>query len=115
MEEELSPTFQTVHSSTGSSASSAPYVPHSNSLQTNYAQNIGNVLPVVCPGRALINPFDPSHVTVKMTSNLRRWTHVFPKGTFIFRLLLKIFYYFANFNHLRTDWNSNSTSSLPIW
>ncbi|KAI5731066.1 hypothetical protein M8J77_004068 [Diaphorina citri] len=32
------------------------------------------------PGRALINPFDPSHVTVKLTSNRRRWTHIFPKG-----------------------------------
>lgn len=32
------------------------------------------------PGRALINPFDPSHVTIKLTSNRRRWTHVFPLG-----------------------------------
>ena len=31
-------------------------------------------------GRALINPFDPSHVTVKLTSNRRRWSHIFPKG-----------------------------------
>ncbi|XP_023323795.1 GATOR complex protein DEPDC5 [Eurytemora carolleeae] len=31
-------------------------------------------------GRALINPFDASHVTVKLTSNRRRWTHIFPKG-----------------------------------
>ncbi|KAJ8934421.1 hypothetical protein NQ318_000825, partial [Aromia moschata] len=30
--------------------------------------------------RALINPFDPSHVTIKLTSNRRRWTHIFPKG-----------------------------------
>ncbi|XP_060527530.1 GATOR complex protein Iml1 isoform X2 [Cylas formicarius] len=29
--------------------------------------------------RALINPFDPSHVTIKLTSNRRRWTHLFPK------------------------------------
>lgn len=36
--------------------------------------------PVVRTGRALINPFDPSHVTVKLTSNRRRWTHIFPKG-----------------------------------
>ncbi|XP_077296964.1 GATOR complex protein Iml1 isoform X2 [Arctopsyche grandis] len=35
---------------------------------------------VVRTGRALINPFDPSHVTVKLTSNRRRWTHIFPKG-----------------------------------
>ncbi|XP_045491858.1 GATOR complex protein Iml1 isoform X2 [Colias croceus] len=36
--------------------------------------------PVIRTGRALINPFDPSHVTVKLTSNRRRWTHIFPKG-----------------------------------
>ncbi|XP_014236943.1 GATOR complex protein DEPDC5 isoform X1 [Trichogramma pretiosum] len=34
----------------------------------------------VRPSRALINPFDPSHVTIKLTSNRRRWTHIFPKG-----------------------------------
>lgn len=96
MEEELSPTFQTVNSSTGSSASSAPYVSHSNSLQTNYTQNINNVL-AVCPGRALINPFDPSHVTVKMTSNRRRWTHVFPKG---------IFFKFDYYNSIRQSYLS---------
>ena len=32
------------------------------------------------PGRALVNPFDPSNVTVKLTSNRRRWTHIFPKA-----------------------------------
>ena len=32
------------------------------------------------PGRALINPFVPSHTTVRVTSNRRRWTHIFPKG-----------------------------------
>merc|ERR1719350_1058362 len=31
-------------------------------------------------GRALVNPFDPTHTTVKLTSNRRRWTHIFPKG-----------------------------------
>ncbi|XP_055373672.1 GATOR complex protein Iml1 isoform X2 [Condylostylus longicornis] len=36
--------------------------------------------PIIRPGRALINPFDPSHVTIKLTSNRRRWTHIFPKG-----------------------------------
>ncbi|GAB0089616.1 GATOR complex protein Iml1 [Sergentomyia squamirostris] len=35
---------------------------------------------MIRPGRALINPFDPSHVTIKLTSNRRRWTHIFPKG-----------------------------------
>jgi len=28
--------------------------------------------------RALINPFDPSNITVKLTSNRRRWSHIFP-------------------------------------
>lgn len=28
--------------------------------------------------KALINPFDPSQITIKLTSNRRRWTHVFP-------------------------------------
>ncbi|RXG51242.1 DEP domain-containing protein 5 [Armadillidium vulgare] len=32
------------------------------------------------PGRSLINPFNPSHVTIKLTSNRRRWIHTFPKG-----------------------------------
>lgn len=32
------------------------------------------------PGRALINPFDPSHTTVKLSSNRRRWTHIFPQS-----------------------------------
>lgn len=35
-------------------------------------------------GRGLINPFDPSHVTIKLTSNRRRWTHIFPKGALLF-------------------------------
>ena len=30
------------------------------------------------PGRALMNPFDPTQTTVKKTSNRRRWTHIFP-------------------------------------
>lgn len=36
--------------------------------------------PIIRPARSLINPFDPSHVTIKLTSNRRRWTHIFPKG-----------------------------------
>lgn len=32
------------------------------------------------PGRAVIDPFDPSHTKTKMSSNRRRWTHIFPKG-----------------------------------
>ncbi|XP_046389719.1 GATOR complex protein Iml1 isoform X2 [Ischnura elegans] len=42
--------------------------------------SVGNMPPLMRPGRALINPFDPSHVTIKLTSNRRRWTHIFPKG-----------------------------------
>ncbi|XP_052750554.1 GATOR complex protein Iml1 isoform X4 [Galleria mellonella] len=42
--------------------------------------SISSHKPVIRTGRALINPFDPSHVTVKLTSNRRRWTHIFPKG-----------------------------------
>ena len=32
------------------------------------------------PGRALVNPFDPSQTTIRLSSNRRRWTHIFPKG-----------------------------------
>ena len=32
------------------------------------------------PGYAVINPFDPTQTTKKVTSNRRRWTHIFPKG-----------------------------------
>ena len=47
-------------------------------FQNSHAQELE--IPAFGPGRALINPFDPSHVTVKITSNRRRWTHIFPKG-----------------------------------
>ncbi|GBM99482.1 GATOR complex protein DEPDC5 [Araneus ventricosus] len=30
--------------------------------------------------KALVNPFNPSQITIKLTSNRRRWTHVFPLG-----------------------------------
>ncbi|KAJ9573995.1 hypothetical protein L9F63_008625, partial [Diploptera punctata] len=63
LESETSPPYRPVVGSAGSP---------SNPLQTQ-----GSVLR---PGRALINPFDPSHVTIKLTSNRRRWTHIFPKG-----------------------------------
>lgn len=36
--------------------------------------------------KALVNPFNPSQITIKLTSNRRRWTHVFPLGKF--RILL---------------------------
>ncbi|XP_012282674.1 GATOR complex protein DEPDC5 isoform X2 [Orussus abietinus] len=60
---EISPPFRHVVGSAGS--------------PTNTASQPASVLR---PGRALINPFDPSHVTIKLTSNRRRWTHIFPKG-----------------------------------
>lgn len=41
---------------------------------------LNHALSSLRPGRALINPFAPSHVTIKLTSNRRRWTHIFPKG-----------------------------------
>ncbi|XP_062137286.1 GATOR complex protein Iml1 isoform X2 [Drosophila sulfurigaster albostrigata] len=48
--------------------------------EKNARRTIVSIAPIVRPGRALINPFDPSHVTIKLTSNRRRWTHIFPKG-----------------------------------
>lgn len=64
------------------------------------------------PGRALINPFAPSHVTIKLTSNRRRWTHIFPKGLYfrpIFGLIdnngiIDLF--------IRTNWCAYTTTSL---
>lgn len=58
---------------------SPPYRPVVGSAGSpnNPLQSQTNILR---PGRALINPFDPSHVTIKLTSNRRRWTHIFPKG-----------------------------------
>lgn len=32
------------------------------------------------PQRALINPFTPSRMPMKLTSNRRRWMHTFPVG-----------------------------------
>ncbi|KAG5666359.1 hypothetical protein PVAND_014392 [Polypedilum vanderplanki] len=49
------------------------------SQSTLTATKTRKLLPVRT-GRALINPFDPSHVTIKLTSNRRRWSHIFPKG-----------------------------------
>lgn len=43
-------------------------------------KSMSKVTPLIRNGRALINPFDPSHVTIKLTSNRRRWSHIFPKG-----------------------------------
>lgn len=62
---EISPPFRPVVGSAGSPTNSI-------SQPTN----------IVRPSRALINPFDPSHVTIKLTSNRRRWSHIFPKGNY---------------------------------
>lgn len=35
------------------------------------------------PQRALINPFAPSRMPMKLTSNRRRWMHTFPVGKFL--------------------------------
>lgn len=62
---EISPPFRPVVGSAGS---------HTNTISQPTT---------IRPSRALINPFDPSHVTIKLTSNRRRWTHIFPKGIII--------------------------------
>ncbi|KAI5636291.1 vacuolar membrane-associated protein iml1 domain-containing protein [Phthorimaea operculella] len=60
----------------GSDATDSPM----SSTRLSPRSSITSNKPVIRTGRALINPFDPSHVTVKLTSNRRRWTHIFPKG-----------------------------------
>lgn len=65
-ENEISPPFRPVVGSAGPSPTNS-----------NHHQAASSTLR---PSRALINPFDPSHVTIKLTSNRRRWTHIFPKG-----------------------------------
>ena len=42
-----------------------------------------NILYRPGPRRALINPFAPSRLHFKVTSNRRRWAHAFPTGTLI--------------------------------
>lgn len=77
LEGETSPPLRVVAGSMGSPTSPiSPTSPPQNSS-------------ILRPGRALINPFDPSHVTIKLTSNRRRWTHIFPKGAFVYFFILK--------------------------
>ncbi|XP_016972623.1 GATOR complex protein Iml1 isoform X2 [Drosophila rhopaloa] len=70
----------------GTSAMLAALQPDTTNLseslasEKNSRKTIVSIAPIVRPGRALINPFDPSQVTIKLTSNRRRWTHIFPKG-----------------------------------
>ncbi|XP_011300868.1 DEP domain-containing protein 5 isoform X8 [Fopius arisanus] len=62
------------------------------------------------PGRALINPFDPSHVTIKLTSNRRRWTHIFPKGPT--GVLIQQHHYQAIPAQSRPDKQTDSSSAV---
>ncbi|KAJ8683106.1 hypothetical protein QAD02_018898 [Eretmocerus hayati] len=86
---EISPPFRAVVGSAGSPPSAAATVHlhhHHHRLNLQHQQQHHHQLVSTGgpwsgrPGRALINPFDPSHVTIKLTSNRRRWTHIFPKG-----------------------------------
>ena len=76
MEGETSPPMRMVAGSVGSPLSPTPISP--TPISPTPLSPPG--APHVRAGRALINPFDPSHVTIKLTSNRRRWTHIFPKG-----------------------------------
>ncbi|XP_076389057.1 GATOR complex protein Iml1 isoform X7 [Megachile rotundata] len=62
------------------------------------------------PSRALINPFDPSHVTIKLTSNRRRWTHIFPKGPT--GVLIQQHHYQAVPTQMCSGSHSDATSTL---
>ncbi|CAL7950358.1 unnamed protein product [Xylocopa violacea] len=62
------------------------------------------------PSRALINPFDPSHVTIKLTSNRRRWTHIFPKGPT--GVLIQQHHYQAVPTQMCSESQSDATSTL---
>ena len=74
------------------------------------------------PGRALVNPFDPSNVPFKQSSNRRRWTHIFPKVSGCYdSCLMTEFMTFAD-SKLRPDatWESgghcgNSAQSGLYW
>ncbi|OAD60256.1 DEP domain-containing protein 5 [Eufriesea mexicana] len=62
------------------------------------------------PSRALINPFDPSHVTIKLTSNRRRWTHIFPKGPT--GVLIQQHHYQAVPTQMCSESQSDATSTI---
>ncbi|KAK6638354.1 hypothetical protein RUM44_008783 [Polyplax serrata] len=62
-------------------------------------------------GRGLINPFDPSHVTIKLTSNRRRWTHIFPKGPT--GVLIQQHHYQAVPTQVNSDTSSCHSGSSP--
>ncbi|KAG7211009.1 hypothetical protein KM043_016376 [Ampulex compressa] len=90
---EISPPFRPVVGSAGS--------------PTN---TISQPTSILRPSRALINPFDPSHVTIKLTSNRRRWTHIFPKGPT--GVLIQQHHYQAVPAQSCSEPQSNATSTL---
>ena len=49
-----------------------------------------NILYRPGPRRALINPFAPSRLHFKVTSNRRRWAHAFPTGTLTINVSLNL-------------------------
>ncbi|KAK1120943.1 hypothetical protein K0M31_010727 [Melipona bicolor] len=89
---EISPPFRPVVGSAGSST-------HTISQPTT-----------IRPSRALINPFDPSHVTIKLTSNRRRWTHIFPKGPT--GVLIQQHHYQAVPTKMCSESQSDATSTI---
>uniref|UniRef100_A0A1B6CLL3 DEP domain-containing protein n=1 Tax=Clastoptera arizonana TaxID=38151 RepID=A0A1B6CLL3_9HEMI len=82
----------------------------SPSNQIHQSNTFGSSIPLR-PGRALINPFDPSHVTIKLTSNRRRWSHIFPKGPT--GLLIQQHHYQAGPANDPTVKNGSATASSP--
>lgn len=74
-------------------------------LVCNYNSNLQRYSKIYQRPKALINPFDPSHMTIKLTPNRRRWTHVFPQGptgTFMQQHIYQPIHF-----------NKHSTSSAP--
>ncbi|KAK2575080.1 hypothetical protein KPH14_008813 [Odynerus spinipes] len=90
---EISPPFRPVVGSAGSPTNS-----------------ISQPTSIVRPSRALINPFDPSHVTIKLTSNRRRWSHIFPKGPT--GVLIQQHHYQAIPTQSQPEPQSDTTSTL---
>uniref|UniRef100_A0A8C4D7A6 DEP domain-containing protein n=1 Tax=Dicentrarchus labrax TaxID=13489 RepID=A0A8C4D7A6_DICLA len=68
------------------------------------------------PQRALINPFTPSRMPMKLTSNRRRWMHTFPVGEGTLTLLLSAPPTVPSFCcTVGVDWKSLTTPAcLPL-
>lgn len=70
------------------------------------------------PQRALINPFTPSRMPMKLTSNRRRWMHTFPVGEVLHRkhaLVHKVWNEFipAHCQHSCMKFSSGATHEGP--